>query len=553
MKRKLIALILAAAMLAALLSAACSKPEDGKQSDSQNETTAAPETSSEPQQGDETTPTPAPETEDPGTEAPETEPPATPAPAAPRVIQPMISIGSQNRQINDSLWIFSSFQYAFLEGDEAREYSRLASALGERAAYVEQRAATSLELLALKARSMASDDYAAYSFSQTAYIRRSDTVAFSVLYSSVSDFPEEVPEIFYADTFDTATGRRLALADVVNDPSAIPGVINEIMGQRNEDGFTLDASVDYSGYFSNPDCHDYAWTLDYNGISLFFNDMAFSIEDAWACSAFIPFSAYPEFVKAEYMTAPEEYAVAFPPYITCYFELAGKVTPVIVAAVDYDDDDYYYPTDIYVGCGNDTFEEPLDLDGFLPVLIHNANGDFLCIERSSYNDYAFFTVFNVTSGSLKNNADYPYRQYVRYSEDYSSADRMPIVDPSCCRLTNWTEVLSTAYASKTFSFGNDGAPVSDDKLYFVNSPWQMTLLQDLEVELTDENCADLGKLSMHAGDTFDYYATDGESIAVLKLSDGRLVKIKVIKTEYYENFVNGIDISELFDGLLFAS
>ncbi len=555
MKLKPIALIIAAAMLLALLSTACSKPAGGQQSEltaapGENGGTEAPATDEPIENTNE--PTDAPET----TAAPEPGDDPTPAPvsAVPVIIQPQVYSGSCSRDMQNGNKVFSAYQYVLIEDEAAAEYPMLASVLRANSMMIMDEAGMRLEELAVEGCSIDPDELIYPTYTSTAYIRRSDSVAFSVLYGGHSDLPEDVKEYFFAYNFETATGSRLALSDVVNDPSAIPAVINAIMSPRNEDGFTLDPSADYSAYFSDPNCRDYAWTLDYNGISLFFNEGAFGIEDAWTCSLFIPFSQYPDFVKAEYMAAPEEYAVAFPPYITCYFELNGNVTPVIVAGVDNDDDGYDQPTDIYIGCGEKNYTEQIELDGFSPVLIHKTNGDFLCVQCENYNDYKYLCIVDITNGYLREKGDFPFRWFNTYFEaDDAYFEKLtPAADPNNCLLTEWTEVLSTANASKTFAFGSDGIPVSEDVFYLVNHPWTMRLLQPLEVELTDLSGADLGKLQLSAGDSFEYYATDGGSIAVLLLPDGRLAKIKVVKTEYYESFVNGIPIEELFTDLFFA-
>ena len=82
--------------------------------------------------------------------------------------------------------------------------------------------------------------------------------------------------------------------------------------------------------------------------------------------------------------------------------------------------------------------------------------------------------------------------------------------------------------------------------------WTITLKQDLEVEARDSfDSNDTYTMPLKAGEEITFYATDDNTYVDFKTRGGSFVRIYVDYTEYPQS-VNGIDIDELFDGIMFA-
>ena len=554
MKRKLIAFILAAAMLAAMFSAACSKPEGG---DRQGNATAAPETTDEPSPGGEATPTPAPETVPPETDAPETtDPTAEPVPVTvPTLLHPVIRSKYEGTEKNDEYIGFTNAGVT-LAGDEADAYPALAAALEERFTANDRVNSNEFSefVMGFDGDTTHNDDedYFGHALHVRAYVRRADSAAFSVLYSH--DYTRGTYTDYYrsADNFDSATGRRLAVADVVTDPSELPRMINEQLELSNDSGFPLEKSSGYyEPYFNDPNCGDFAWTLDYNGITFFFNKGAFGVENAYCYSVFVPFAAYPELFKAEYTTAPESYAVAFPANQNCAFGINGKNTEVLVKASGYMEWTY---TMLFVSLDEEYYFDDAEMFDVDPILVHANGRDYLYIQMSGMDDSSMIYVLDISNGHAKDCGKYPYswygwEDYVR-DGDYTAAME-PITDPAAFRLSRRTDLLSTVDGYKVFCVDANGAPVSEDGLYSFDRIFTFTMLTDLDAVLVDENGAELGSVTLHEGTHVDYVATDAEAVGILRIEGGRLAKVTVEHVDY-QYCIGGTPIGEIFDGLMYA-
>ena len=538
MKKRILALILCAAMLAALF-AACTKPAEKPGTDAAATGKPTEDVTSEPEQ-----PTPTPEPTD------------EPVPVnVPTILHPVIRSKSEGTVQNDEYIGFINTGVT-LEGDEAAAYPALAAALEDRFTVndgVNSSAFTEF-VLGFDGDTSHNDDedYFGYSMYILAYVRRADSAAFSVLYSHNNTLGTYTDYYRTADNFDTATGRRLAVADVVTDPSELPRMINEQLDLSNESGFPLKETFDYyAALFNDPDCSDFAWTLDYNGITFFFNKGAFGVENAYCYSVFVPFAAYPELFKKEYTTAPENYTVAFPANQHCAFSINGKNTEVVVQASGYTEWTY---TKLFIALDEEYYDGDVEIFEVDPVLVHMNGRDYLYIDAAGMDDYSEIYVFDISDGKVKECGTYGYSWYGNETDDLENGYNYaaePITDPAAFRLNRRTDLFSTVDGSKHFRVGENGAPVSDESVYTCDRILTFTMLQDLDAVLVDENGTETGTVTLHEGDKVDYIATDAETIGIFRLSDGRIAKVTVEQVDY-NYYIGGTPLMEIFDGIMYA-
>ena len=119
-----------------------------------------------------------------------------------------------------------------------------------------------------------------------------------------------------------------------------------------------------------------------------------------------------------------------------------------------------------------------------------------------------------------------------------------------------TQRLSTATGCKEYYVGNNGVPVSDDKIFTFDEEHILTftMLQDFEADVYDEKIDKVTeKKTLKSGEEVYYVGTDNEKYAYLKSSDGTLVRVEVVlDKESWGYTINGIDTEEIFDGLFYA-
>ena len=175
-------------------------------------------------------------------------------------------------------------------------------------------------------------------------VRRADSVAVSIL----EDYGTEGSRSFNGLNYDAESGKELGLADVFVDTSKIPATVEkEIMSRIGEDKPSGDTAV--IEYFKNTPEDSIIWTLDYNGVTFYFNSGDIAPTNFGIQIVTVTFAEYPDLFNKKYTFVPDEYIVSLPVESSFFADLNndGKCDELIVSG-NYDKEDrYYYTLGIY--------------------------------------------------------------------------------------------------------------------------------------------------------------------------------------------------------------
>ena len=388
------------------------------------------------------------------------------------------------------------------------------------------------------------------------YLRRADRVALSILYQTYIGEPSQVLTTYAGETIDTATGGRLTLADISNDPALWPAALNaELTAQGYEPLFN--ESGDYSAYFY-ANCSEIAWTLDPNGVNVILNPYAFGSGMEDEISLFFPFARYPELVKAAYREAPANYAIAFPAGLLTQVDTDGdgRADPAYVMAELGDYSDY---SAVYAGFGSldedDMARVEFETDIVEPIFIHYLGRNYLYVRIGIY--YYEILVFdlngrgpqfvNWVSGNLMNSME----------EGGSPDGQAPsyrwrqITDPNAFILQCDTSLLGADYGVRTYHPGEQGIPVSDFRMMDLVYRHELRTKIAVTGELYDEAGDPLGgEFTIPAGQKVTCIRTDDERYVDLMTQDGQIVRITLIWDDNVGAWcVDGVKDEDAFSGI----
>ncbi len=95
-------------------------------------------------------------------------------------------------------------------------------------------------------------------------------------------------------------------------------------------------------------------------------------------------------------------------------------------------------------------------------------------------------------------------------------------------------------------------PESVDSVYKIS--WgseEAKSLKNVKVTMLDDKYNEQGEETIEAGEHFLPIRTDNSSFVDCRLDDGRLVRLKITKTDYPVQ-IDGEDVDDLFEGLVYA-
>lgn len=459
---------------------------------------------------------------------------------------------------------YPSIDLGFYEDGEFKEYQGLYEKLSESISAYNKDRKESFDSLVEECRELAKDDtrfddksedaYTYYYYVDTdAAVTRSDDVVFSIADTTYTFMGGPHPNTdFNCYNIDSETGKVLTISDVVTDKAAL---IDALDKKLHEDYPDLDNELldpDLKGTLGN--MYD-----EIDGMSLTFNltndsiVVSFSAYDLASYAvgpkeSVLRFEDYPELFEARYTKTAENYAVALTPDKPYTFKTAdGSVRNLTfsynTSQGEYMDDCY----DVTITLDGKEFTDPVQYSyGLSPYLMYQDHKAFLYVRSRSDNDYEFTNIYDLNGEKASKVED---------SMDVSFYSTTP-VNPEDFIMYARSALLSTYTIFRHYELdAADGRPVPMTNEWWIQTDIKLTLKKDLTLSVMDELTAegiDNGKdEKFPKGTVFKPVRTNSLSWVDLETEDGRYARVYVDNSDWPQT-IGGVDIEELFDGIIFA-
>ena len=140
-------------------------------------------------------------------------------------------------------------------------------------------------------------------------------------------------------------------------------------------------------------------------------------------------------------------------------------------------------------------------------------------------------------------------------EDFEGRLIGQMTDPEAFRVSSRSNVLSTLFVSRPSRVGDDGMPEPTQERWETGSDFTLTLKKATTFDCVDSEGKVTGKTcDVRRGDKVIIRYTDMETYCDAETEDGTMVRIYQESDEEYgwPYSVNGIELEEMFDGVMFA-
>ena len=193
--------------------------------------------------------------------------------------------------------------------------------------------------------------------------------------------------------------------------------------------------------------------------------------------------------------------------------------------------------------------------GFRPTLVHlDKDHNFLYLQSVFDNDYEAVIPFDLSGGKIR-----PLEEYIpgdlsghlqSYTDNWYGSWRTVMNDPAeveqICRM----DVLSTTSAYRVGRITEKGTLESDED-YLILSQYVLTANMNFAATLLDRDRQEKNGIEITAGETLQIMYTDGENYVDCKLSDGRMVRVRLSGEEWPKR-IGRYEVQDVFDGMMFA-
>ncbi|MCR5226834.1 MAG: hypothetical protein K6E27_06445 [Eubacterium sp.] len=421
---------------------------------------------------------------------------------------------------------------------------------------------TEEELVATAKEMKENDSLYSYLYDgSTAYIQRVDDNILSILHTFEDYYGGA--HGYYGCTgynYDPSTGEEMSIEDVVSSMDDLKAAAQEMF------------SRDYAYLIENePGCEDslaesfddpetLCWTLGPEELQLYYNPYHLASYAAGMQIIKIRIADYPDLFNKGIGVAEGDWIIKLPDDgMLEDIDGDGSLDYVDVTFNYFteDESDYSYLDSIDVVAGNGS--KTIVYYGFEEgdvYFIKKGDSFYLYILGTAENDYKFIQMVDITDGNVRDlnsfDGTFTAKDYTYdYGEGYYSATRGLLYNPNFFYVRVRHQYISTLDATAPAEVGDNGEIKLLQDYYDLPTDFCITSKVGLELDEVDADGNVIGKTNISSGTDYYMYRSDGTSYVDCKTEDGKYVRI-VIDDSEYPFTVNGIDLEEAFDGIIFA-
>ena len=373
--------------------------------------------------------------------------------------------------------------------------------------------------------------------------------------------------------FDVETGKNLSFTDIVVDETKIRDLIAEKLDEEYGDIFFDDIHTLIDQYDFNSLC----WSISYFDVTLYFYPYDLGPYASGSQQVVFPFLEYADLFDEKYLSVPEQFVTQLSENEQFCMDVNGDgKNEDIGLSSKYLEDDCLSVLISVDGKETDSDSWSYRIDTYL---IKVQNKVYLYLFEHHENDYVTLKVYDFAKEDFVENDN--ANLYIPEKSNFEERDNISFCEstspvfsnPGKVRMASRLETLSTYQGTKEYHVNESGMLVTDDDYYDVEVSFLIKTLEDIPCQIVsgeEMNTSESGTIPAGTfvkiisatedkvfvveaigyapdenNDMYGFYEDDNtqyntEEIFCIQLD------------EEFGNTLNGRDVWELFDGLMYA-
>ena len=373
--------------------------------------------------------------------------------------------------------------------------------------------------------------------------------------------------------YDVETGKDLSFTDIVVDETKIRDLIAEKLDEEYGDIFFDDIHTLIDQYDFNSLC----WSISYFDVTLYFNPYDLGPFSSGSQQVVFPFSEYADLFDEKYLSVPEQFVTQLSEYEQFCMDVNGDgKNEDIGLSSKYLEDDCLSVLISVDGKETDSDSWSYRIDTYL---IKVQNKVYLYLFEHHENDYVTLKVYDFAKEDFVENDN--ANLYIPEKSNFEERDNISFCEstspvfsnPEKVRMASRLETLSTYQGTKEYHVNESGMLVTDDDYYDVEVSFLIKTLEDIPCQIVsgeEMNTSESGTIP--AGTFVKIISATEDKVFVVKAvgyapdenndmygfyeDDNTKYNTEEIfciqLDEEFGNTLNGRDVWELFDGLMYA-
>ena len=521
------------------------------------------------------------ETVEPETEEAETV--EEPEEGAPGAAPELVVLKKYDYELSDdgeyNMLVSANVEAPYLTDESAEKYPELAKALKELDDSIFENFNETMKLLREETHQTYDletdhENWAPYESTEMVSVRRADSRVVSLF------FPYDA---YYGGahgvygntcaTFDTVTGERITLSDVLKSTDDLNDIIKKSIEEQYADDMDSFVDLDESLSYYSPDGEladhsesmyplGYVWALTQEGVEIYFSPYTLATYAMGEQTVVLKYDEYRDLIVEKYL--PDNPNAGFIDHFGRFcgkYDVDGDGEIDVVGIDPIMNSDYteYVNAEIYVNdyeamVGEEDYELafPEEAEGYY---VHTDDGrNYLYLVCQTYSDFYDIYVYDISSGKpVKAGYGCCPSFYIDYDNKTDIGKHFFLYDPNNMRIADRFDVITTFSGFKSYHIGPDGMPETDDEVYKIYNTggWEpVKCIQAFEATYINED-GEEEPFTVNRGETIEFTATDGETYLDTVISDGTPVRL------YFEGHgndltINGYPAEDIFKELMYS-
>ncbi len=395
------------------------------------------------------------------------------------------------------------------------------------------------------------------------YVRRADPEILSIAEQVCLTGGGDELAYFQCFTFDVQTGEWIAPEDVLVDDYATAQLLAELIRDAYP-RVSLSRNKLTDRIMTAFEEGNFEWTAEQESMTFWFDAYTIEEDTGETMIMSIPYeddtaSLFPEFFTPQNVP----WGCYFPEYYPVFADLDMDGTNEIIRVWGGGSPEYDYGDwneSINISINGEVYNVPAEGYDLQPILV--KTGGKLCLFNCTVgaDDYRIISCFDLMGTEPEHLGDvlgstpfYPYRELPEdFFEHYDRVPQVIWTDFLDFKLSQRLYVLGTSTGIRPFYLSRTGLPIPDEDVpYEFYDETELELLLSMRADRVDEDGEFLESVRLTKGTILTPYRTDAETYVDLITDDGQIVRFE-LEADDWPHLVNGMDVDDVFEGLLYA-
>ncbi|MBE5923014.1 MAG: DUF3298 and DUF4163 domain-containing protein [Lachnospiraceae bacterium] len=362
--------------------------------------------------------------------------------------------------------------------------------------------------------------------------------------------------------FDVKSGKELELLDVITDIDGLRTVVKDKLfekyGEYAEEFTDLDASI--SEYLTGKADQGCSWFITPDGIDVYFGIYMLGSYAAGTQTVSIMYDENPELFADGFCKVEGNYAETINVWDGLSSDLDGDGTvDKLEIKPEYDEGEWINKVDFVIN-GNSNLVEAYGYE-IKPYLVKVGGNTFVFVEMLEENDYRMTASYRINGNVVEKVGE--YNGYITdvlpepdYGSEWTSYWRSAFVSPDDIYLGDTVQIFCTHTGIAKAYINENGELMLSDNYYYAlkyNSEKSITTKTDIAAMIVDKDSLEVTEenATIPSGTKISIFGTGPNNVVDIEAEDGTIYRVSV-KSDDWPQTIDGEDIENLFDGILFA-